>query len=102
MFRGKLVRGHNDMLGRVRGVDGIKTGYIRASGFNLAASAVRNNHRLIGVIMGGESAHARDLKMAALLNDGFNRAAPDDTSNALVASATPPAAQAFSSSNGAF
>ena len=45
-------------------MDGIKTGYIRASGFNLAASAVRNNRRLIGVVMGGQSAYARDSEMA--------------------------------------
>jgi D-alanyl-D-alanine carboxypeptidase len=53
------------------GMDGIKTGYIRASGFNLAASAVRNNRRLIGVVMGGQSAYARDTEMAQLLNEGF-------------------------------
>ncbi len=84
------------------GMDGIKTGYIRASGFNLVASAVRNNHRLIGVVMGGESTHARDLRMAALLNDGFNRTAPD-TMDALVASANPaPATPVFNGGDGAF
>ena len=50
-------------------MDGIKTGYIRASGFNLAASAVRDGRRLIGVVMGGDSAHSRDMKMASLLNE---------------------------------
>jgi D-alanyl-D-alanine carboxypeptidase len=59
-------------------MDGIKTGFIHASGFNLAASAVRNDRRLIGVVMGGVSAHARDMKMAALLNAAFDgRPSPD-------------------------
>ncbi|TJV04569.1 MAG: D-alanyl-D-alanine carboxypeptidase, partial [Mesorhizobium sp.] len=46
MFRGRLVRGHNDMLGRVRGVNGIKTGYIRASGFNIVTSYDADGRRL--------------------------------------------------------
>jgi D-alanyl-D-alanine carboxypeptidase len=67
------------------GMDGIKTGYIRASGFNLAASAVRDNRRLIGVVMGGQSAHARDLEMAQLLNAGFaGQAAPPTVMTAEV------------------
>jgi D-alanyl-D-alanine carboxypeptidase len=99
VFRGEVITTHNHLMDQFDGMDGIKTGYIRASGFNLAASAVRNSHRLIGVVMGGESAHARDLRMAALLNDGFNRTAPD-TGSTLVASATP--AQSFASSDGAF
>ena len=53
------------------GVDGIKTGFINASGFNIATSAVRNGRRLIGVIMGGRSAHGRDVQMASLLDQGF-------------------------------
>ena len=99
VFRGEVVTTHNHLMDRFDGMDGIKTGYIRASGFNLAASAVRNGHRLIGVVMGGESSHARDNKMAALLNDGFNRSAPD-TTGTLVASANPP--QSFASTDGAF
>jgi len=99
IFRGEVITTHNHLMDQFDGMDGIKTGYIRAAGFNLAASAVRNGHRLIGVVMGGESAHGRDLKMAALLNDGFNRTAPD-TSDTLVASANPP--QSFSSTDGAF
>ncbi|RVC59642.1 D-alanyl-D-alanine carboxypeptidase, partial [Mesorhizobium sp. M4B.F.Ca.ET.088.02.2.1] len=56
MFRGRLVRGHNDMLGRVRGVDGIKTGYIRASGYNIVTSYNADGRQLIVVGMGAESA----------------------------------------------
>jgi D-alanyl-D-alanine carboxypeptidase len=94
-----VITTHNHLMDKFAGMDGIKTGYIRASGFNLAASAVRNGHRLIGVVLGGESTHARDAKMAALLDDGFNRTAPD-TSSTLVATANP--AQSFASSDGAF
>jgi len=71
-FRGSIIHNHNHLLDWYEGADGIKTGYIGASGFNLAASAVRNGHRLIGVIMGGPSAGTRDREMAALLDQGFN------------------------------
>jgi D-alanyl-D-alanine carboxypeptidase len=70
-FRGSAIHNHNHLLDWYEGADGIKTGYIGASGFNLAASAVRNGHRLIGVIMGGASAGTRDREMAALLDRGF-------------------------------
>jgi D-alanyl-D-alanine carboxypeptidase len=70
-FHGMVHHNHNHLMSAFEGMDGIKTGYIRASGFNLAASAVRDNRRLIGVVMGGESAHSRDLKMAQLLNNAF-------------------------------
>ena len=71
-FRGRVILTHNHLLDWYEGADGIKTGYIGASGFNLAASAVRNGHRLIGVIMGGASAGSRDREMAALLDQGFS------------------------------
>ena len=70
-FRGRVILTHNHLLDWYEGADGIKTGYIGASGFNLAASAVRNGHRLIGVVMGGASAGSRDREMAALLDQGF-------------------------------
>ncbi len=76
-FRGVTYANHNHLMSSYAGMDGIKTGYIRASGFNLAASAVRDGRRLIAVVMGGESAHSRDMKMAALLNDAFARPAND-------------------------
>ena len=99
VFRGEVITTHNHLMDRFDGMDGIKTGYIRASGFNLAASAVRNGRRLIGIVLGGESSRTRDIKMAALLNDGFNRTAPD-TTDTVVASANPP--QSFASTDGAF
>jgi D-alanyl-D-alanine carboxypeptidase len=70
-FRGTLIVGHDHLLDWYPGADGIKTGYIRASGFNLATSAVRDGHRLIGVVLGGISGGARDREMGALLDQGF-------------------------------
>ncbi|MBA3813603.1 MAG: D-alanyl-D-alanine carboxypeptidase [Alphaproteobacteria bacterium] len=67
VYKGQVHANHNHLLGRVPGVDGIKTGFINASGFNLAASMVRGNHRIIAVVMGGESVKSRDNKMAKLL-----------------------------------
>jgi D-alanyl-D-alanine carboxypeptidase len=77
-YHGVTYGNHNHLMSAFAGMDGIKTGFINASGFNLAASAVRNNRRLIGVVMGGVSAHARDNKMASLLNAAFDgRPSPD-------------------------
>jgi len=70
-FRGDLVRSHNHLLDWYSGADGIKTGFINDSGFNLAASAVRNGKRLIGVVMGGRSWRSRDREMGNLLDLGF-------------------------------
>lgn len=73
-YKGQVYRNHNHLLGRVPGVDGIKTGFINASGFNLAASAKRDQVRLIGVVMGGHTAAARDKRMSKLLEEGFSLA----------------------------
>ena len=72
-WQGDTVYGHNRLMARYPGMDGIKTGYIAASGFNLAASAVRDGRRLIAVVMGGHSADARDTQVADLLDAGFKR-----------------------------
>jgi D-alanyl-D-alanine carboxypeptidase len=86
-YRGAVFANHNHLMNSFQGMDGIKTGYINASGFNLAASAVRDHRRLIGVVMGGDSARARDNKMAQLLNEAFaNR-----RSTIMVAKAEEPA-----------
>src|SRR4051794_4746880 len=71
VFRGQQMRNHNHLMEWYPGLDGIKTGYVNASGFNLAASAVRDGRRLVGVIMGGQSAGWRDRQMAGLLDQGF-------------------------------
>ncbi|MDZ4776907.1 MAG: D-alanyl-D-alanine carboxypeptidase family protein [Alphaproteobacteria bacterium] len=72
-WRNVYARNHNGLLGRVEGVDGIKTGYTRMSGFNLASSAQRNGHRIFAVVMGGESAASRDAQMAYLIDSAFQR-----------------------------
>jgi len=72
-YNGVRHRNHNHLMARYPGMDGIKTGFIQASGFNLAASAVRNGHRLVAVVFGGDSARLRDNYMAQLLDDGFRR-----------------------------
>ena len=70
-WRNVYSRNHNGLLGRVEGVDGIKTGYTRASGFNLASSAQRDGHRIFAVVLGGESAASRDAQMAYLIDNAF-------------------------------
>ncbi len=72
-FCGRLVRGHNHLMARYEGMDGLKTGYTAAAGFNLASTAVRDGHRLFGVVLGGKSARSRDNQMAQLLDDGFEQ-----------------------------
>jgi len=70
-YNGRKYRNHNKLLTSYEGVDGIKTGYIRAAGFNLVASAKRQNQRLIGVVFGGNSSRHRNRHMTNLLNNGF-------------------------------
>lgn len=65
------ARNHNNLLGKVEGVDGIKTGYTRASGFNLVSSVERDGARIIAVVMGGETALARDNQMRYLIDQSF-------------------------------
>ncbi|MFK2900082.1 D-alanyl-D-alanine carboxypeptidase [Dyella jejuensis] len=78
VFRGQLVRGHNNLMERYPGMDGLKTGFTDASGFNLASTAVRDGRRLFAVVLGGRTASARDNLMARLLDDGFdNRPTPE-------------------------
>lgn len=73
IYRGQEIRTHNNLLKNYEGADGLKTGYTAASGFNLATSATRDGKRLIGVVMGGTTARARDAHMANLLDNGFAR-----------------------------
>lgn len=70
-FRGRTIYGHDYLLALYPGVDGMKTGYTNASGFNIVTSAVRDHQRLIGVVMGSRSARSRDRLMVSLLNRGF-------------------------------
>jgi D-alanyl-D-alanine carboxypeptidase len=69
--RGRVYTSHNRVLRNYAGADGLKTGYTRASGYNLATSATRDGRRLVAVVLGGRSARARDLQMMDLLDRGF-------------------------------
>lgn len=71
VYGGRPMANHNRLMSRYEGMDGIKTGYTVASGFNLAASATRDGRRLVGVVLGGKSAVTRDNRMAALLDQAF-------------------------------
>ncbi len=72
-YDGITYPGHNHVMERYEGVDGIKTGYIRASGFNLVTSVKRNGHNLVAVIMGGSTINARDNAMIEMLDRTFSQ-----------------------------
>lgn len=84
MYRGKAIRNHNKLLGNVEGVDGIKTGYTRASGFNLVTSIKRGNRHLVGVVLGGRSGGSRDAVMRSLLAEHLERGATKRTVAAIT------------------
>ena len=69
---------HNRLLGRVKGIDGIKTGYTRASGFNLVSSVSDGKRRIVAVVMGGQTGRARDNHMAALIKKYLPKASGRD------------------------
>jgi D-alanyl-D-alanine carboxypeptidase len=71
-FRGRTIGNHNHLLQNYAGVDGIKTGYVDASGFNIVVSVVRGGSRLVAAVFGGRSWHARDRHMVGLLDAGFS------------------------------
>ena len=73
-FRGRTINGHNNLMYRYKGMDGIKTGYTNASGFNLVSAVRDGNRRVIGVVMGGRSAASRDKIMEKLIAGNIARA----------------------------
>jgi D-alanyl-D-alanine carboxypeptidase len=83
-YHGQSIRNHNHLLGSVEGVDGIKTGYTRASGFNLVTSMRRGNRFLVGVVMGGRSGGSRDAIMRNLLAENLDKAATKRTVAAIT------------------
>ncbi|MDA0305400.1 MAG: serine hydrolase [Proteobacteria bacterium] len=93
-YDGITHRNHNKLLETYAGVDGIKTGYIRASGFNLVASATRNGQRIIGVVFGGNSPNSRNAIMKRLLNIGFKAVNKGGTTEMAQAPAPEPVAEA--------
>jgi D-alanyl-D-alanine carboxypeptidase len=83
-YRGKSIRNHNHLLGAVDGVDGIKTGYIRDSGFNIVTSIRRANRHLVAVVFGGRSADARDARVRSLIENNINIASIKRTAPPVV------------------
>ena len=83
-YKGRRYSNHNRMIGRVAGVDGIKTGYTRASGFNLVTSVKHDNRYVVAVVLGGDTGKARDNRMAGLLNKHLPRASRGMRTVALV------------------
>ena len=84
-YRGTTYQSHNRLMNSYKGMDGFKTGYINASGFNLVASANRDGRRLIGVVFGGRTSKSRNDHMANILDAGFKKA-----DRIRIARATPP------------
>ncbi|UXM94010.1 D-alanyl-D-alanine carboxypeptidase [Bartonella sp. HY329] len=85
-FRGKTINGHNRLVGAMKGVDGIKTGYTRMSGFNLATSMRVGNKSIVGVVMGGRSGPLRDQHMRELLLTYIDGGTGNRSAAPLVAS----------------
>jgi D-alanyl-D-alanine carboxypeptidase len=109
-WHGREMRNHNGLLGNVRGVDGIKTGYTEASGYNLVASVTRDGRHIVSVVLGGTSNGQRDNLMRKLIEDeipfaSVQRTAPPITEAAhpegpptnpiLTVAGTPPVTPAF-------
>jgi D-alanyl-D-alanine carboxypeptidase len=82
-YGGATIMNHNHLLGRVEGMDGIKTGYTRASGFNLLTSVKRDGHYIVAVVLGGASAPSRDRIMADLIEDQIENGATVRTAAAI-------------------
>ena len=93
VFRGQSIGNHNNLLGRVEGVDGIKTGYVNASGFNLVTSVHRGNRYLVAVVMGGSSGASRDAKMRDLISDKIAQASVKRTAPMVAEGSPPPEAR---------
>jgi D-alanyl-D-alanine carboxypeptidase len=87
-YKGQTIETHNNLMRRFKGMDGLKTGYTVASGFNLVASAVRDNRRVIVVVFGGASAVSRDNHVADLMDRGLDMLSKGETKTQF-ASATP-------------
>lgn len=73
-FRGRTIHGHNNLMYRYKGMDGIKTGYTNASGFNLVSAVEHGGRRVIGVVLGGRTAASRDKIMEKLIDAHIGKA----------------------------
>lgn len=96
-YNGRTFYSHNRVTKSYRGADGLKTGYIRASGFNLVTSARRGGKSLVGVVMGGRSIKSRDTNMVKLLDQAFYKIAKNGTAGAQVLNTKPRLAEDNSS-----
>ena len=85
VYKGQAIRNHNHLLGSVEGVDGIKTGFTRASGFNLVTSVHRGGRHLVAVVLGGRSAAQRDAHMRELINANIRLASLQHSGGPIVA-----------------
>ncbi len=83
VYQGRIIRTHNALVGRFEGTDGIKTGYVAASGYNLVTSTKRGNKRLVGVVMGGRSTASRNAFMMRMFENMFPKATEGETIAAL-------------------
>jgi D-alanyl-D-alanine carboxypeptidase len=86
VYKGRVIRSHNRLLGRFDGTDGIKTGYTRAAGFNLTSSVKRGGKRVVGVVMGASSTGARNSFMMKMLEASLPKCTPGSTIAALAGS----------------
>ena len=84
VWHGRRISNHNRLLGRVAGVNGIKTGYTRASGYNLVTSVDRNNRMIVAVVLGGSTGKARDRRMAGLIDDFLPKASRTRTARIIA------------------
>jgi len=89
VYHGETIRNHDHLLGSVDGVDGIKTGFTRASGFNLVTSVHRDGRYVVAVVLGGRSASERDGHMRSLIDDHIKEAALHRTAPVIAEQAPP-------------
>ena len=90
-YRGRAMRNHNKLLGTVEGVDGIKTGYTNASGFNLVTSMKRGGRHVVAAVFGGRSGNSRDARMRELVGRYIKVASLEKTATVLAAAKIPTA-----------
>jgi D-alanyl-D-alanine carboxypeptidase len=95
VYHGEAMRNHNHLLGAIEGVDGIKTGFTRASGFNLVTSVHRDGRYIVGVVMGGHSAFQRDAHMRELIVDHIKEASLHRTASVVAEQREEPQPVAF-------
>ncbi len=93
-FGKQVIGNHNRLLGNVRGVDGIKTGYTRAAGYNLVTSAQADGRSIVGVVMGGKSGGSRDAQMRALVAKYMPAASRRGSGNLVAETSDAPTMQA--------